>query len=258
MAKTRTVKRGTRGHRGLSGLFIGASYPLRAPGVLNRAPHLWRYVLIPILVNIVVGATLYLGLLLAGLRAIDAIVAGVPEWMAALGVLLRVLLVIGLLIVTGFMLVRFGVVLGAPWYAKLSEQLELMRIGRAPKSAGGVRDLVRALLFELQKLLLVAVAGFLLLLLNVVPVAGSLLDVVGWLALGTLIACLDFLDAPLERRRLRFRAKLALVRRTLPASAGFGLVCLALISIPFVNLLAIPLCVTAGTLFFCDLIWPDL
>src|SRR5205085_4613002 len=187
MAETRAVKRGTRGHRGLSGLFIGASYPLRAPAVLNRAPHLWRYVLIPILVNIVVGATLYLGVLLAGLRAIDAFVAGVPAWMAALGVLLRLLLVIGLLIVTGFMLVRFGVVLGAPWYAKLSEQLELMRIGRAPENAGAIGDLVRALLFELQKLLLVAVAGLLLLLLNIVPVAGSLLDVVGWIALGTLI-----------------------------------------------------------------------
>ena len=54
------------------------------------------------------------------------------------------------------------------------------------------------------------------------------------------------------------RARLGLIRRSLPASAGFGLVCLGLISIPLVNLLAIPLCVTAGTLFFCDQIWPDL
>jgi CysZ protein len=28
------------------------------------------------------------------------------------------------------------------------------------------------------------------------------------------------------------------------------------VSIPLLNLLAIPLCVTAGTLFFCDRIWP--
>jgi CysZ protein len=41
----------------------------------------------------------------------------------------------------------------------------------------------------------------------------------------------------------------------MPASIGFSLVCLALIGIPFLNLLAIPLCVTAGTLFFCDRIW---
>src|SRR3954471_5899162 len=119
MAETRAVKRGTRGHRGLSGLFIGASYPLRAPAVLNRAPQLWRYVLIPILVNIVVGATVYLGLLLLGLRTIDGFVAGLPSWAAALGALLRMLLVIALLLATGFVLVRFGVVLGSPWYARL-------------------------------------------------------------------------------------------------------------------------------------------
>ena len=43
-----------------------------------------------------------------------------------------------------------------------------------------------------------------------------------------------------------------MIRRSLPASAGFGLACLGLVSIPFVNLLSIPLCVAAGTLFFCD------
>jgi len=31
---------------------------------------------------------------------------------------------------------------------------------------------------------------------------------------------------------------------------------LGLVSIPLLNLLAIPLCMTAGTLFFCDRIWP--
>jgi CysZ protein len=38
----------------------------------------------------------------------------------------------------------------------------------------------------------------------------------------------------------------------LPATAGFGLVCLGLVSIPFFNLFAVPLCITAGTLFYCD------
>ena len=32
--------------------------------------------------------------------------------------------VVGLLIAAGFVLVRFGVVLGAPWYARLSAELE--------------------------------------------------------------------------------------------------------------------------------------
>jgi CysZ protein len=81
---------------------------------------------------------------------------------------------------------------------------------------------------------------------------------IGGVALASMIACMDFLDAAVERRRPRFRQKLAIVFRTLPGSASFGLVCLGLVSIPFVNLLSIPVCVAAGTLFFCDRVLPVL
>jgi CysZ protein len=162
-----------------------------------------------------------------------------------------------MLIATGFVLVRFGVVLGAPWYARLSAQLELLRLGQLPPEAGtgtaaALRDLGRAVSFELKKLLLVAVVALLLVLVNLLPVAGTIISTAGWIALGVVIACLDFFDYPLERRLLSFRGKLGVIRQAMPASAGFGLVCLGLVSIPLVNLLSIPVCVVAGTLFFCD------
>lgn len=263
MAELRTIQATPRVARPPRGVFAGAAYPLWALIALSRARGLWRYVLIPILMNIVVGATIYLGLLLAGLHAIDSLVAGLPGWAAAIGALLRALLIVGLLIAAGFVLARFGVLLGSPWYAKLSEDLERLRTGYAPpaeplSAAGIARDLGRSLLFELKKLLLALGVGLLLLLLNAIPGFGTVLATAGGIALGALIACLDFLESPLERRRLRFRARLGLIRRSMPASAGFGLVCLGLVSIPFVNLLSIPLCVTAGTLFFCDQIRPEL
>jgi CysZ protein len=238
-------------------LITGTLYPFHALVLLARTPRLWRYVLIPILVNILVGATLYAGLLVAGLRGIDAFVAGLPGWAASLGILLRALLIVGLLIITGFVLVRFGVVLGSPWYARLSAELELLRSGQPLLEAesglgAAARDLGRAVAFELQKLLLILTIGVGLLLLNLIPVAGQLLATAGGIALGATIICLDFFDYPLERRRLSFGAKLGVIRRNLPASAGFGLICLGLVSIPFVNLLSIPICVAAGTLFFCD------
>ena len=237
----------------VSGLF----YPFRALGVLAGTPGLWRYILIPIQVNIVVGITVYAGLLTLGLRAIDSFLAGQEGWAAVLDVVLRVLLIVGLLMVTGFLLVRVGVVFGAPWYTKLSNQLELLQTGQPlPEDSAGLsaalRDLGRAIAFELKKLLLAMAIGLGLLLLNIIPVVGQALVLAGGVALGATITCLDFFDYPLERRRLGFRQKLGLIRRTMPASAGFGLACLGLVSIPFVNLLSIPLCVVAGTLFFCD------
>ncbi len=235
----------------------GASYPLRALRVLSRRPALWTYIIIPVLLNALIGATLYAGLLFAGFRGIDALIAGLPEWATVIAWLLRGLLIVTLLIATGYLLVRFGVVIGSPFYSRLSERLEEERSGIAfdapPPTVGNVtRDIARAILFELKKFMLALIIGAPTLLLNLIPGIGTLLATAGGIALGATISCLDFFDPPLERRRLRFREKLGFIRRGLPATAGFGLICLGLVSIPFLNLFAVPLCITAGTLFYCD------
>ncbi len=250
---------GERGFRpratsGPGGLIAGLTYPFQALGVINRTRSLWRYVLIPLLINLLVGVGLYVSLLFAGFRFIGTTTTDLP---AAFQIILQALLGIGLLIMLGFVLVRFGVVLGAPWYGQLSERLEQIYTGRAlspePTSARTIiRDVWRALAFELKKLLLVVVIGLPLLLLNFFPPFGPPLASLGGIVLGITIACLDFLDPPLERRRLGFRDKLGVIRDALPASGGFGLICFGLITIPFLNLFSIPLCITAGTLFFCD------
>jgi CysZ protein len=237
----------------LADLLRGAGCLPRALHLLAGTPRLWRYVLVPVALNLVVGLTVYATLLFAGLRLVDDLVAGLPAWAAPLSLLLRVLLVVALLVATGFVLVRFGVVLGSPWYGRLSEEIERMRRGTAPPAERGLlRELGRSLAFEAKKLLLVAAVGLPLLLLNVLPGPGTAAAAAGGVALAATIACLDFFDPPLGRRGLGFRARLAYARRALPASAAFGLTCVAALSVPLLNLLVVPLCVAAGTLFFCD------
>jgi CysZ protein len=259
------------------GLVAGATYPLRSLAVFRRTPRLWGYVAIPILVNFVVGVVLYGGLLLFGWESVEGLITNLSNWLDRLitqlpawlgllkyliigiGFLLHFLLVVGLLLIIGFVLVQFGVLLGAPWYGQLSEQLEEIRTGQLHTvEVGIVRDISRVLLFELKKLVLVVGVGFPLLLLNLAPGIGTLAASVGGVMLAATIVCLDFLDAPLERRRLRFREKLGIVFQSLPASASFSLICLGLVSVPLLNLLTIPLCVGSGTLFFCDRIYPKL
>ena len=260
-------------------LLAGFTYPFRAFTLIWQTPKLWSYVLVPVGLNFIIGIGLYLSLLFPSLAGIDvlvadlsvrfnAIIATFPAWLSFLGLLtvafgwlLRLLLVSGLLLIIGFLLVQFGVILGSPWYGKLSEKLELLRNGQLPAEApmnlrSSFRDIQRAIAFELRKLQILLSIGIPLLLLNFLPGVGSILSSLGGVALGATIVCLDFLDAPLERRRRPFQEKLEIIWASLPASGSFGLVCLGLVSIPLLNLLAIPLCVTAGTLIFCDRIWP--
>jgi CysZ protein len=308
--------------RGLGSVFVGASYPLRALWFFTQNPNYRVYILMPILINLVLGVTLYAGLLFAGFRAIDALFADLPQWTAAVPTwlahlphpnfqlptwniqlpqwqiplpqwhislpagwtfqlpnwqiqlpnwvsyipgwlaiffigLLRLLLTIILLLVTGFIFLQFGVLLGAPWYGKLSEELERKQTGQLTIIEVGITgDIGRAILYELKKLGIAIATGLPLLLLGLLPGAGTLVTTIGGIAVTATIVCLDFFDSPLERRRLRFRQKLGVIWRSLPASATFGLVCLALISVPLINLVAIPVCVAAGTLFVCDRVLP--
>ena len=253
------------------GTFDGATYPFKALITLIENPSLIKYIAIPIIVNIIVAIALYSGLLYFGWQIVDGVqndltlwfdrlIDNLPQWLdfltygvSGLIVVARLLLVIMLFIATGFLLTQFGVLLGAPWYGQLSEQLEKLRTGKVELiELNIVSDLSRAILYELKKLVLIVSIGIPLLLINFFPGVGTLVSTVGSLSLTTTIVCMDFLDSYLERRRLKFRQKLNLVFKNLPASGSFGLVCLGLISIPLLNLFTIPLCVASGTLFVCD------
>lgn len=254
--------------RGPISLVSGASYPLRALRLLWQTPRLWGFVAVPIAVNIVLGITLYAALFYGGWQGIDTAVEALAQrlptglsfvtWvLPVFEWLLRLLLGLLLLIGTGFVLLQFGVLLGSPWYGQLSEELEKLRTGKTKSSEpfnmlAIARDLWRAILFELKKLVLSLGIGIPLLLFHFVPGVGTAIASTGGITLAATIVCLDFFDPPLERRRLSFRHKLNLIRRSLPASGTFGLVSFVLVSIPLVNLIAIPVCITAGTLFFCD------
>ncbi len=253
------------------GFFSGMSYPFRLLGLFKSNPGLLSYIIVPIVVNIVVGIFLYLALFLFGweitelltntmLKRLDLVLADLPSWLNSLdyliivlGWLIRIVLSIFLLILTGFILVQFGVLLAAPWYGSLSEKIEKIRTDKVEIiELGMIRDIWRAILFELKKIVLMLACGILIFFLSFIPVFGAIISTIGGLTVTGNLICLDFFDGALERRRLKFRKKVALVWQTFPASAGFALICLLLISIPFINLITIPFCVGSGTLFVCD------
>ena len=253
------------------GALNGATYPIKALVTFIKNPELIKYIAIPILVNLIVAIALYSGLLYFGWQIIDGVQGDVTTWLnqlianlperlsflnygvSGLILILRFLLGVILFVATGFLLTQFGVLLGAPWYGQLSEQLEKYRTGKVELiELDIVNDLSRSILYELKKLVLIAIVGIPLLLINFMPGIGTIVSSIGSLVLTTTIVAMDFLDSCLERRRFKFRQKLKTVFKCLPASGSFGLVCLGLISIPLLNLVTIPLCVASGTLFICD------
>jgi CysZ protein len=259
----------------MTGFITGGTYAFRALALFVRKPALLTYLIFPLLLNVLLGVGLYLGIFNPSWRWINTELSNfdgflsqwvttLPSWLGflddvgtGLGWVFRVLLSLGLFLVIGILLAQFGTLLGAPWYGKLSEKIEQIQTHQLQIiEISPLQEVRRALLHELKKLVLLVTVGGTCLILNVLPGLGSTFATIGGITLGSTLVCLDFLDAPLERRRLKFRQKLGIIYGSLPATASFGLVSLFLVSIPLLNLLTVPLCVASGTLFFCDRIWP--
>lgn len=243
--------------------FRGTTYHLQALRVLGEHRRLWKYVAIPVVLNLVLGGLLYAGALYAGWQGIDLLMTRLPEWAAAASVILRALMVVALLFLTGLVLAKFGVILGSPWYGRLSEELEEMRLGRQmPEAPRGrlamLGEVGSAIGYEVKKLGLTIAILLPLFVIGLVPLIGPVVSTVGGFALGVTIVCLDFLDPSLGRRQLSFRQKLATVFRHMPTTGGFGAVALVLVSIPLVNLVTVPLSVAAASLLYADRVHPVL
>ncbi|MEB3192836.1 MAG: EI24 domain-containing protein [Snowella sp.] len=257
------------------GFLTGLGYPLRTFKLLRQNPQLLTYIIIPLIINIILGSLLYwqfwnLGnasvdiLRFYGQQWLDQITLQIPQIIPYLLPLLKGVfwLIIWLwrfilLILTGFLLSQVGGILGSPWYGQLSEKLEKKLLGKLSiQEVGLLKDIQRAIAFELKKLVILIGVGLVCFSLNFFPGIGTIIATAIGISSAATLTCLDFFDPPLERRRLRFRQKLAMIGKSLPSSAGFGLASLLWISIPLVNLVTIPLSVTAGTLFFCEKIYP--
>ena len=257
------------------GLLTGASYPFRILIFFKQNPSLWSYIIIPLILNLILGIFFYLQLLrweaevfdiltLKGMTWLNQIALNLPYWLQNLDIIFiflieffKLLLGLILLVLTGFILAQIGFLLGMPWYSKLSEKIESIKLGKITIiEVDFLTEIKRALLYEFKKIILLVFIGLPLFLCNFLPGFGTLIATIGGLSLTAILTCLDFWDQPLERRRLGFRDKLGLIAKSFPSSAGFGYMCLFLISIPLLNLVTIPLCVAAGTLFVCDRLLP--
>lgn len=239
--------------------------------ILLDNPNLRKYLIIPVIINILVGIVTYICLLNPSLKIFDKltnqliinsdkIIDKLPEWLNfIIGIIIfltfifKVILAIILLIIIGLIISQFGFLLGIPWYGKLSEKIEILKTGTLELIEINIfQEISRAILFEIKKLILIILFSIPLFFINLIPSIGNFISLIGGIALTITIICLDFCDATLERKRLTFRQKLQFIWGNFPQTVGFGLTSLALISIPLLNLIVIPLCVCAGTILVCE------
>lgn len=218
-------------------------------------PGLRRFVLIPLLLNLVLfGAGFWL--LIHQLEQLSQrLLQWLPTWMDWLNWLLWPLALVTILLVFGF---TFGLVanwIAAPFNGLLAEQVERQLTGQAPPDSSLwslIKDVPRILRREWlkTKLLLPKLIGCLLLFL--IPLVGQTVAPVLWFLLGSWMAAVQYCDYPFDNHKVPFQQMLQALRERRWTTLLFGALIMLLTSIPVINLLIMPVAVCAATAYWVD------
>lgn len=249
----------------------GLTQPFRGLLFLLRHGSLWKLALVPLLINLVVVVAVSV-LLFAYFDegfalATSFLEARAPEswyrWpdfalLTAIRYLIGGVLVLVSLVLVYFVFLLAGSIVAAPFSDALSSRTELLRGGSVPPEGkltlvALMRDGAGALADALRK------AGFflgvfaLLLPLHLIPIVGSALYTLLSGVFAMHFVTLEFVDPCLTRRRLDFRAKRLWLARHRGAVLGFGAVMFAVLLVPIVNVLVLPVGAVAGTFLYLEL-----
>lgn len=235
----------------MNSFFFGFLAPWRTFKFLLKHKNLFRYFLLPAVVN---------SLVLVGIGAVIVFGAGklfdfLLGWGGWYGQLLYyfvlIVAVFGAVIMAIFVFTTLCNVIGAPFNEKLSEKIEIIITG---KKAEGKFSFWRPIREEFKKFIVFDLGQLLLLLLNFIPVLGQLIYAVLATSLGWWLIAYGYLEIPMGRRNLEFSVKRKLVFGNSRAALGFGLICFLGTAVPVLNIFFIPLCVASGTKLYFELV----
>lgn len=227
----------------------GAGYLFKGMGLIAQ-PGLRRFVLMPLLINILVfSAAIWYGVVQLE-TFIAWMEARIPAWLQWLDWILWPLFVLALVTLVFFGFTLVANLIASPFNGLLAEKVELHLTGRPLSEGGGIRqamiELVPTLLDELRKLFYALFSAIPFLLLFLVPGVNLAAPALWFLYTAWMLA-VGYSDFPLGNRGLRFRDMRAQLRRRRALALGFGSATAGLTMVPVVNFIVMPSAVAGAT-----------
>lgn len=246
----------------MTDLFAGAAYLARGIGWVARRPGQWLFGLIPALIVLVAYTAALAAFAVYDSDLARALSPFADHWSNGLRDAVRVL--IGVLLLGAVAMIAIvtyaGVTLavGAPFYESIA--------GRVEDGAGGLPPearipLLRQVTRGIGDALIVGLVttGFAVLFfaLGFVPAVGQTVVPVLAACVSGYFLTLEMTSIALERRGLKRRERLALLRRHRALSVGFGASVFVIFLIPLGAVLAMPGAVAGGTLLARERLVPE-
>ncbi len=228
-------------------LFSGAGYMLEGFSLL-RKPGLRRFVLMPLLINIL----LFGGLIGWAYGWVDgtsrALLSDLPEWLYWLRYIVVPVFVLTSLVVIFYGFSILANLIAAPFNGLLAEAVECHLTGTSLQ--GGWRqlwrDIVPSIMSELRKLLYFALRALPLLLLLLVPLINVAASVL-WILFSAWMMTVQYMDYPMANHQLFFKEQRARLRKRPLLAWSFGGLVMFCTLVPVVNFIVMPAAVAGAT-----------
>ena len=237
----------------MTSFFDGVHY-LFAGFVLITRPGLKRFVIIPLIINILLFSVMFMVLRHYTAEFSAWMTGYLPSWLQWLKAIIWLLFFLGFFLVFVYAFAALGAIAAAPFNGLLAEKVELYLTGTLPPDRGmleNIKDVPRILGRQLSIIGYYLPRALLILLLYFIPIV-HFFAVIIWIYFSARFLALQYLDFPTDNHRI----PLVKVREWLQArqgvTLGFGLSVMFVMSIPIINFFAIPAAAAGAAKFWVE------
>lgn len=224
----------------------------KALDFLKSRPRLWKWLVMPALVTLLVLAGIVIGVAALTDPLVTWVAAHVPSWLETIvSWILRIVVIAGVGMAAMVVFVGVAGLIAGPFNEMLSEAVEEELLGKkGPPFAFGafVKEALVGIAHALRRLATSLVWLVLLFALGFVPVIGTIAAFVIGLYLAASGCAYDCYDAVLARRAMSYRDKQAFLAAHRQRSLGIGGAVAGMLLVPGLNLIALGVGATAATL----------
>lgn len=225
----------------------GAGYLLKGFSLLKQ-PGIKRYVIIPLLINIILFSGLIWLLSDQFSIFIDWLMPSLPDWLAWLTWLLWIVFALCAFLLIFFTFTIIANLVGAPFNSYLAGAVELHLTGNKP--AGGdlalPAEIVKSIKSETTKILYALLWLIPLLIITIIP-GVNIISPILWAWFGAWMLAIEYVDYPLGNYGLGFSEIKVKLKQHRWMALGFGGAATLATMIPLVNLFVMPMAVAGAT-----------
>jgi len=232
----------------------GALYLLKGFQLI-RQPGIRQFVVIPLLINTMIFATVSFFLFGWFGGFIDQLMLSLPEWLQWLEWLMWPLIAAAMLLLIYFTFTIVANFISAPFNGILSESVEAHVTGaqRTDDSPWhtAITGIIPALKEEVRKLVYSVTRSLPFLILFLIPVLNIVASPL-WLLFGAWMLAIQYSDYPMANHKIEFKDQRELLKQKRFLAFGFGGAVFVGLMIPVINFFVLPCAVAGATLMYLE------